>query len=194
MRAKFVSSVLFILSLIFAPAVLAQLQTGQVELSLAASYIEIRESDGDVTNFLWIPIRYGLFLNRNLEIEPEVILSSSNGSDGGALISANALYHLPFSVGSKDFPFFLAGVGFANESHLHNLMNYDSGNEHYNILNLGFGSKIFLNNSVALRLEYRFQRFFADKYTIDLGPGQMYTFDPSLNLNNVLLGFSFYLK
>jgi opacity protein-like surface antigen len=116
-----------------------------------------------------------------------MIFSAYEHQKAGVVLDANLLYNLPMAEGTRIVPFLLAGGGWANAGNLSNQINSGEVVRDYTVLNLGIGTRLFLNNLVALRLEYRFQRFFAKKEELPFGG----VYDPSLNCHNILVGLSF---
>ena len=169
----------------------------QMELSFGAAFRGVQESGEDVSSTFNLSTRFGYFLTKQFEIEPEIILSTYKGGDPAIILSANFLFNLPLSKDSKVFPFFLGGIGWANSSPYFNHHLYSGYlNRHYTIFNLGLGSKFFLSRSTALRLEYRFQRFFAGNYNMHSRwyYNYNYTYYPSRSYHNIFFGLSFFLK
>lgn len=178
--------------LTMANPVAAQLEKGRIELSFAATYMGVKESDRDLQTAFNIAGRFGYFITKELEIEPEIIFSVYSEDfdldDPGFILSANLVYNLSTLKTKKVAPFFLAGGGWANSVHYFNQMNLGDVERDYTLLNLGLGSKFFLNRSVAFRFEYRYQRFFGEKRT-----DWLYTYDTSFSYHNFLFGFSIFL-
>jgi len=190
-----------LISLIFVDSVFAQLEKGKAELSFGASFMGMQPAqEGEESNFgVNISTRLGYFFTRRFEAEPEIIFTSYEHQKAGVILSANLLYNQPLAEGSRIVPFLLAGGGWANSVHLLTQINSNSGEEatisgegvrNYQILNLGTGARFFLTNSIALRLEYRFQRFFAKKEELDVA-GRLVTYDPTRSYHNVMVGLSF---
>jgi opacity protein-like surface antigen len=173
----------------------AQLKKGQMELSLSAAFMGVKESGEDLSTAFNLSTRFGYFLSREFEVEPEIIFSSYGGDGNpGIILSGNFLYNFPNQKQFGAFPFFLAGLGWANSLHYFNQMNFGEVDRNYIFLNLGVGLKSFISKSAALRVEYRFQRFFAEKIE---SWGQFtghYTYDPSLSYHNLMMGLSVFLK
>jgi hypothetical protein len=182
------------LSLITADNALAQLKKGQMELSLGAAFQGVKESEEDMNYAFSLSSSFGYFLARRFEIEPEIILSIYDEGDPGLVLSGNFLYNLAVEERSKSIPFLLVGGGWANSVQSFNLVNSGDEGRNYAILNLGVGIRFFLTGSAALRFEYRFQRFFAEKLEIWDRYGHHSTEDPSLSYHTFLFGISVFLK
>jgi len=173
----------------------AQLKKGQMELSLSAAFMGVQESEEDLSTAFNLSTRFGYFLSKEFEAEPEIIFSSyGGGGNPGIILSGNLLYNFPLQKQFGAFPFFLAGLGWANSLHYFNQMNFGEGDRNYTILNLGVGLKSLIGKSAALRVEYRFQRFFAEKIESWGQFGGHYTYDPSLSYHNFMMGLSVFLK
>ncbi|NIO48595.1 MAG: outer membrane beta-barrel protein [Candidatus Aminicenantes bacterium] len=144
---------------------------GDIEFSTAASLDIDRikeEIDGvEVGEVLTlstfsVPVRVGIFLTNNLEIEPEVIYNymriSSDGeyaSQTEAILLANVAYN--FGTSSKVMPFMVGGAGITIISR--SATDVETVSESGFAWNVGAGIKWFAANSVALRFEYRFISF-----------------------------------
>jgi opacity protein-like surface antigen len=175
----------------------AQLKKGQMELSLSAAFMGVQDRGGDFSSAFNLSTRFGYFLSKEFEVEPEIIFSSYGGSGNpGIILSGNFLYNYHILDRLQISPFFLAGFGWANSRHYFNLMNFGEENRNYTILNLGVGLKSFISKSVSLRMEYRFQRFIAGEEKVEPVSFWMtpYTYDPSLSYHNFMMGLSVFLK
>lgn len=176
------------MSIFLADRALAQLEKGKKELSFGAAFMGIQQ-EGETEVAFNLSTRLGYFLTKEFEVEPEVIFSVYENEDAGFILNANLLYNPPMPKDTRIFPFFLAGGGWANSVHLFNQINAGKVDRNYTILNLGVGSRFFINNSVSLRFEYRFQRFFTEKEEQGWW-GYYETYNPSFNYHNVLFGLS----
>jgi|GEM_PF-1090467 len=173
----------------------AQLKKGQMELSLSAAFMGIQESGEDFSSAFNLSTRLGYFLSKEFELEPEIIFSSYGGDGNpGIILSGNLLCNLHLQKQFGGFPFFLAGLGWANSLHYFNQMNFGEVDRNYTILNLGVGVKSLIGKSAALRMEYRFQRFYAEKIEYWGQFAGHYTYDPSLSYHNFMMGLSVFLK
>ncbi len=178
--------------LTLANPVAAQIEKGKIELSFAGSFMGVKESDKGFEAAFNLAGRFGYFITKEFEIEPEIIFSvyseDFGPEDAGFIMSANFVYNLSLVETSNIAPFFLAGVGWANSLHYFNQMNLGDYERNWTVLNLGVGSKFFLSRSAAFRFEYRFQRFFGEKETF-----YWYSYDTSVSYHNILFGFSIFL-
>jgi opacity protein-like surface antigen len=128
-----------------------------IELGLSGSY-QNRSSGGSsesVGAFLLNP-KVGFYVFEGLELEPEMSFMFYSGYNPSYVLNANVSYNFISTANST--PFLLIGYGRANAVPFFNVpsMSMDFG---VNVLNLGAGTKVYLNENVAIRIEYRYQRF-----------------------------------
>jgi hypothetical protein len=157
----------FVLLFIIAPAVLLAQEEGnrKPELSISASMQNVSSGGGSSsTSFLLAP-RIGFFLYQGLQLEPEAVLLLSSASPA-YMLNGNLVYN--FSGESKRVPFLLAGYGIANTVPIFNVPAF-LPDFAFGVLNLGFGMKVFLAENVAIRGEYRFQKFSGEGKTQNYG-------------------------
>ena len=138
----------------------AQPGPGKVEVSLSGSLQSISTGSSKAsTNILIVP-RIGFFPVAGLEIEPEAIFLKPEEGEITYVLNGNVSYN--FVNPGKAVPFLLAGYGISNTIPLFNvpLVRYDFT---VGVLNLGGGIKAMLAENVAVRIEYRFQKFTGEK-------------------------------
>jgi len=124
------------------------------ELGTAFSFSSFKFSDDTESDtLLSLPLRFGYFVWKGLEIEPELMLMKFEGSDTVYNLSGNLSYN--FKTSGKLLPFVLAGAGIGNGIAIGPLMEGDSDINAF-LLNFGGGVKYVIGNSGAIRLEYRF--------------------------------------
>lgn len=167
-----------------------QPESGTIELSTSPSFWSVKEKgDDESTEVLNVPVRFGYFLSKNFEIEPELTLTMPDESDQtGYLIMANLLCN--FHAAGNAIPFLLAGAGYGNAMNSFSLaFDQDMGITAYNF---GAGLKVFLNRFVALRAEYRFIKYSGEKNESD--NGWNYRREVNTNIHNFLIGFSIVFK
>lgn len=143
----------------------ADTEKGDVEISGSAAFMSKKsEYSSESLWSLHIATRLGVFITGNFEIEPEILLSKFKEEDVGYVLSGNLAYNL--KVGEQEsriMPFVLAGIGYSNTiMYLPEITYIGSDSANWIVLNLGGGFKIFAAESVAFRLEYRFQQFYED--------------------------------
>ena len=170
-----------IIIIILHQEVYPQTQRGDKELSIVASFISIKyEKADEAWTAVNIPIRFGFFVTKNIEIEPELLFSKYEDEDAGFILSGNLAYNFTPSSEGIVVPFVFAGLGFSNTTILlPNIAFEGRENKNWTVFNLGGGLKTFLAKSFALRLEYRFQNLFGDT---------------DISYHNILLGISAFLK
>jgi opacity protein-like surface antigen len=124
----------------------------------------------DTETYINLPIRFGWYIWKGLEFEPELMLTKYHShevypgyyddkyNETGWMLSGNLLYN--FRLNQSHFmPFILAGFGFGNGiPYAGYVERYDPGAK-ATTPNLGVGLKYLIGNSAALRLEYRYRRF-----------------------------------
>src|SRR5512143_4115982 len=83
------------------------------ELSTAFSFSSFKSSGSTSSDsFLSIPLRFGYFVWKGLELEPELVLAKFSHSDAAFNLSGNLVYNFRTSGGLV--PFVLGGVGAGN--------------------------------------------------------------------------------
>ncbi len=160
------NSIIFFLLLISFPSQLlfAQTEKGDKELSIAASIVSRKFEGADEA---WYAINLaasiGFFVTDGFEIEPEVLLSKYKEEDVGIVLSGNFAYNINTLNGNM-VPFILGGAGYANTSiFLPKVVYGGFEDDNWTVINGGAGIKIFMSRPIALRLEYRFQKFLGDR-------------------------------
>lgn len=131
------------------------------EFSTSASIWNIKYKDAEEsTTIINLPIRFGFFIFKGLEIEPEVILTIPDESeDTGYFLSGNFAYN--FNASEKAILFILAGIGYGNGVEAFSwVWDQDMG---VILINAGAGVKWLVGDSAALRLEYRFSNYSGKK-------------------------------
>lgn len=186
--------------LLLVPAVaMAQLQAGTVELSFSGTLGSMsretevtyggstRTSEAEPTDYLSLALRSGVFVYRGLSIEPEFIWTAIEGDPPAFSLSGNLSYtHRQESTAVA--PFVLVGYGIGNGIPIaQRLTGRSSSSMDIPVLNLGGGLKIFLGQSAAVRVEYRFQRFVQEE------TGYSVTARQTTQFHNLLVGFSVFL-
>ena len=136
----------------------------KTEISFSVSFQSITVGEGRSSTTILLVPRIGFYVYRGLQIEPEgvVILSSE---DPTYMMNGNLVYN--FVGGKKAVPFLLAGYGVTNTVPVHNIPIVDL-NITIGVLNLGAGIKAFIADNIALRGEYRYQKFSGEEKTQSL--------------------------
>lgn len=192
--------------IIFGVSVFAQTKKGDFEISGAASFISAQyqyyyyfdNSKHDASFFsIRLAGRLGLFITKNLEIEPEItickfgenLFGDENDFKMGYILSCNVSYNITPS--GKTVPFVLAGVGISNTSPLpQGDVLWGDKDVIYTLINAGAGLKLFLSKTAAIRLEYRFQYYFRGEVGDIKGTYSTYY----KTCHYILVGISIFLK
>jgi len=127
------------------------------EFSTSASIWNVKWTGEESSTLINVPLRLGVFLFKGLELEPELSLTIPEESeDTGILVLGNISYN--FSVSERVLPFVLAGIGYGNAVPA---LGWAWDVEEKVIpVNFGAGVKAFVGDSAAIRLEYRFTKFY----------------------------------
>lgn len=202
-------SILFMMVAIAIPAA-AQFHKGAIELSFSGyggvnkqeievedtQYSEFNE-ELDANKYFVLFIRADYFLCHTLSIEPEISWTTQDKMPPSYFLSANAAYHFT-QINKRVVPFVLAGMGVGNGLPVMNLLpaGYPSNKFDVTLFTVGAGVKYPLSEKIALRLEYRYQRYKMD-YHLGLYENDVYHRIPAksiLSENNLLIGFSVFVK
>lgn len=155
---------LFLTLLILSDITFAQpVKDKKFEFSTSASIWNVKFHGQETETLINVPIRLGFFVFKGLEIEPELFLTIPEGEDLGYLLLANISYN--FKVSAKFIPFILAGGGYGNSEQSFSVVyDYDTD---ILAVNFGGGIKYLVSNSAAIRMDYRFTKYFAEGYWLD---------------------------
>lgn len=155
-----------LLTLVAFNSACAQIERGDTELSAQMSFMS-RSFEQSSSSFwtLLLAARYGYFLTKNLEFEPEVMFSIYKDDDPGFVLSGNLAYNFSSrNPNNKIVPFISGGLGISNTIiFLPNIAYEGAEDTFWTILNAGAGVKLFVTERIAVRWEYRFQRFFESR-------------------------------
>jgi hypothetical protein len=172
----------------------------KVELSISGAYqsssYESGSSSSSSSGAFYVSPRVGVFLIEGLEFEPELSLVFGSGYSA-YILNGNLAYNVV--VHKKDYAFVLAGYGYSNALPFLNgvPIQYGSSNTSFGVLNLGCGLKVFIADNVAMRVEFRHQRFAGTRENSVMS--QIYpSFGSSTtpvvyNVNTVSFGFSIFV-
>ncbi len=182
---------LMMLIALTATALLAQPREERMhELSLSGGYQNYSSgsSSGSSGAFLISP-RFGFYVVQGFEIEPEILLMLSSGSDPVYVLNGNISYN--FLTAGKTVPFILAGYGLANTVPFFGvpLLRTDFA---VGVLNLGGGVKAFVREDIAVRVEYRYQTFSGEGETT-ISSSYSYTHKVDVRMHTVQFGISILL-
>ncbi len=124
-------------------------------------------TDETKSTFLMMALRYGIFVSQNFELAPEMNWTAIENWEPAFNIAANLEYNfapLMTSETQRNVPFVLAGYGIGNAAPFYFAFYSRSSNKFdVPVLNLGAGLKTFVSDRVALRFEYRYQRYSWDE-------------------------------
>ncbi len=181
---KTVQSVLVILCA--TSFVIAQPREGaRTELGLSASYQNYSSGSSSGKGALLLSPRVGFYVIEGLEIEPELLWMVAEGVEPTYMLNGNLSYN--FKTEGKAWPFILAGYGTANTVPFFNVPMFRSGFS-VGVLNLGAGLKYYVKEDVAIRMEYRYQKFSGEQ--TESYYGFSYTSKIDMKLNTVQFGLS----
>ena len=172
-------------------SLLAQLPEGKnKELSFSGSYQDYSSASGfSNSGSILLSPRIGIFVLKGLEIEPEALLMVSSGSEPVYMLNGNVSYN--FNPIRKSMPFLLIGYGISNTFPFFNVpvtrVDYS-----VNVLNVGFGMKSFVSDDIAIRLEFRYQKFSGQGSTVNYGY-YSYTSKIDMKIRTIQFGFSYFL-
>ena len=124
------------------------------EIGTAFSFSSFKASGStDSDSLLIIPLRFGYFVWKGLEIEPELILAKFSPGDTHFNLSGNLSYN--FKTAGPLVPFLLAGAGFGDGFAVGPLVE-GSTSATATLLNGGGGVKYVIGRTAAIRAEYRY--------------------------------------
>ena len=177
------------LLLLFCSTALWGMESGDTEFSGSASYMSVKpEWAEEGVWYLNMAARVGIFLTPVFEIEPELMMSKWQESDLGHILSCNLIVNMAPSGHDNPVAFLLGGAGFSNTTlYLPGIPYPNIGRSPDLIINVGGGLKVFAMDNVAMRVEYRYQRFM-DVTTGDGG------FRGDMSYHLLLVGFSIFRR
>lgn len=153
------------------------------EFSTGVSFFNVKFDGSDSSyGFLSVPFRFGWFVWKGLEIEPEVCVTFpvSDEGDTSYFLLGNVIYN--FRTSGDLVPFVGAGAGLGNGLAVAGVVQGGSGME-ASVLDALLGVKFLIGKVGALRLEYRYNR-----YSWDYGDGK----SEDGNLHQVLMGLAIF--
>jgi opacity protein-like surface antigen len=152
-------TVLFLIAFLVLAAAFAAAQPvpgKRFELGGSFALASVSFGGEDSMTVLHLPVRFGFFVWKGLELEPELMLQAlfmDEGSRASYNLSANVAYN--FGASKPLIPFVLAGLGAGNAIAVGPGMERTGGGS-VTLMNLGGGVKYMLGKLVAVRIEYRF--------------------------------------
>jgi opacity protein-like surface antigen len=152
-------------------------------------------SSSENQEYFTLALRAGFFVIEGFSLEPEFLLSTFEGVPPSMALAGNVSY--TFSPAhSLVRPFLIAGVGVGNSIPIvQTPLGRTSDSFNVLLLNAGAGIKIFVTESAAIRVEYRYQRYsYSIPYTVySYMSYRTVDYDYTVNLHKVLLGVSLFL-
>ncbi len=133
-----------------------------------------------------VPVRFGWFLWKGLQLEPEAMLTLPIGEDEGDaayFLAGHLVYN--FKASPKLVPFIGGGAGFGNGIPFLGWVEGNSDTKTWSINGLA-GVKYLVSSAAAIRAEYRFMRY-TDKYE-----SEWYSDTAKGNIHQVLIGLSIF--
>ncbi len=193
---------ILLICLLFASGSLhSQTQPGTWELSVSGNLGSVSissETRGSYTSsyseshsFFSLALRPGYYIVNDLALEPEVFWTAIEGDLPSFSLSGNLSYNFRIPD-SQVKPFVLIGYGIGNAIPVFQRVFYRASDKFdIPVLHLGAGLKVFLTKRIALRTEYRYQRYsYEQTYHYD---SYNYTIKTKENFHNVFFGFSVFL-
>jgi hypothetical protein len=182
---------------------MSQTQPGSFEFSAAGNIGSLSTStettSGAQTNmyepeaqsYFGLDIRVGAYLVEGLSIEPEIYILAVEKSPPAFNLGGNLSY--TFTIPESPVkPFVIAGYGVGNGIPvMQRLMGRASDKLDIPVLRVGGGLKFFLSKQVAVKIEYRYERYTTESTTSYYY--YSYSYKEVQNYHNVLFGFSVFL-
>ena len=148
-------------------------------------------SSSESYGYLSLAIRPGLFIAKGFEFEPEIFWTAMKDQPPALNLSGNLAYNFTIS-NSRLSPFLLAGYGVGNAVPIFQRV-FARSSDKFDIplLNVGAGLKYYFSDWIALRTEYRYQRYsWENSYA---SGAYSSTMKYAWNFHNVFVGFSVFL-
>ncbi len=187
------------------PAI-SQTQSGSWELSLAGNVGSMsatteftgggrtQTDEGEAQAYLGLNLRAGYYIVDGFSLEPELYLLAVEKTPPAFNFGANASY--TFTIPESPVkPFLIAGYGIGNGIPImQRLIGRSSGDFDIPVARLGAGVKFLVTKQVALKLEYRYERYsYEISQTVPSYFGYAptsYTMNEVWNYHNVMIGIS----
>ncbi len=168
----------------------AQIVPGKkYEAGASIDYYSLGQGGSTYANYLFVPLHFGWYVWKGLEIEPEfavnIPLKYVASLDVTCLGTLNVFYN--YRIGKKFVPFIGGGFSMGNgipyaEAEPYGML-YGDANYNSTALNLGGGLKYLLADNVAIRAEYRYSNF---RCTVDGQPDHV-----NYKINRAFIGLCF---
>lgn len=149
---------------------------------------QTHSGSSEATGFFALDFRAGGYLADGFSIEPEVYVLAVEKELPSFNLGGNVAYTftIPESIVK---PFVIAGYGIGNAAPImQRLLGRSSDELDIPVLRVGGGIKVFVSKSVALKVEYRYERYTQEETTQIFNSS--YTSTSTSNYHNVLFGFS----
>jgi opacity protein-like surface antigen len=149
-------------------------------------------NESDAQTYLGLDVRAGYFVVDGFSLEPEIYVLAVDKMRPMFNIGANAAY--TFTIPESPVkPFVTAGYGIGNSNPMMQRL-YQRSSEAMDVpvLRAGGGLKVFISKQVALKLEYRYERYTQENSETSYW-GYSYSYEAVSNYHNVLIGFSVFL-
>jgi hypothetical protein len=148
--------------------------------------------DGESESYIGLDLRAGYYVVDGLSLEPEIYWLAVEGMPPMFNLGANAAY--TFTIPEAPVrPFLTVGYGVGNSVPvMQRLFNRSSNELDVPVFRAGGGVKVFIVKQVALKLEYRYERY-TQESSDSFGPYFSYSSKTTSNFHNVLVGFSIFL-
>jgi opacity protein-like surface antigen len=197
-------NILAVVCLVFAcESLSSQTQQGTWELSLSGNLGSVSgssettgsfgssKSELESQGYLSLALRPGFYIIDGLVVEPEILWTAVEKDPPSFSLSGNLAYN--FSIPQSHItPFVLVGYGTGNAIPLFQRLLFRSSDKlDISVLNIGAGLKFFVAERIALRTEYRYQRYSQER-TFSSGSFNSTT-KTIQNFHNVFFGFSIFL-
>jgi opacity protein-like surface antigen len=170
---------------------LGSIQSSSEYSSNGGGYSSHYSSDGDAQTYFGLDLRAGIFVIDGFSLEPEIYMLAVKSVQPAFNIGANACYTASIT-NSPVKPFLTIGYGIGNAIPLmQRVMGRSSGDFDIPVLRGGGGLKVFVSKQVALRVEYRYERFSSEQESSYYSYTS--TTKTTTNIHNILIGFSVFL-
>lgn len=182
---------------------MSQTQPGSWELSAAANLGSISGStestsggsthtrESEARGYLGLCVRAGIYAVEGFSIEPEIYILAVEKTLPTFNLGGNLSY--TFTIpNSRVKPFAIAGYGIGNGiPYMQRLTGHQSDKLDIPVLRVGGGLKVFLGKQVALKVEYRYERYSYEHTNTYYNYSA--TYSEIWNFHTVLFGFSVFL-
>ena len=164
------------------------------ELSISGGYQHFSSGSSTSSSLFFLSPRFGVFVTEGLEVEPEITSMFTSGADPAYVANGNLAYN--FKAQGRALVFVLAGYGIANGIPIEGVVTGGMKDVTFGVLNLGAGVKILFSEDVAVRTEFRYQRFsgtYQNQYWLDVAPQGSASQSYEVTLFSVQFGLTVFL-